>query len=251
MEKVEFVSSANNEEHLERHSASTSLTVGSKALDGTSKDDIAKMLNVTDQTYQSAIEAEGTPGRIVYGFKADKPIGTDAVISAENLMADSIFNIVREPGTRGEAKVKVAIINKKDMPRTSVAHAIYGNYGPTGKAGIYTMIFGDPGEPFPGEHLPKEVNEKAEKYWNGEDGKGGHVFLTTPEELSVAIQKMEEAGLSTTVAESMLNKFKQNSQSPVLKREPSQIASDAKNLGIISLGSNTPVLSMKRGGLGE
>lgn len=149
---------------------------------------------------------------------------------------------MREPGTRGEAKIKVALIRPEDMLLTNVVHGVYGPYGPTGQGGVYTIMFGDPGEPFPRE-LPadadersKAMNQQAEEYWNG---KGGHVFLITPQELDYAIAKMQEAGINTKVAEVYKNKFEHNPVSPIVEETHSQPAKNAIHLGKVSLKPKT------------
>ena len=106
------------------------------------------LLKETDKAYQAAIDEKGTPGRMVFAMEADRPIGTNAVYPIENLDKSTVFSTIREPGTEGEAKIRVALISEKDMPKTNVAQVIMGHYGPTGNAGIYTMIFGDEGMPF-------------------------------------------------------------------------------------------------------
>ena len=235
--QLEFIPAAENEEHLKRHTDSASLTIGSKALSDTSEQDVAAMLQKFDSTYRQMIEREGNPGRVVLGCKTDRWVGTDAVVPAEELKPGAVFKIIREPQTRGEAEIKVALINPADMPKTNVVHAVYGPYGSTGKGGIYTMIYGDPGESFP-RKLPENAsaqeianNKKADAYWNGKDGKGGHVFLTTPQELSLALQKMEAAGLPTITQKTRLKKFMQEPQSPLIKHEPASISREAFNLG--------------------
>ena len=251
MEKLEFLSAADNEEHLVRHSDSASLTIGSKAVNSTTKEDVASILAKTDEAYQEEIEKHGNPGRKVFAVKTDRWVGTDAVVPAEELQENKVFNIVREPGTRGEADIKVALIDAKDMPKTNVVHAIYGPYGPTGKAGIYTMIFGDPGEPFPRD-LPEDadarsvaMNERAKEYWNGKDGKGGHVFLVTPQELEVAIKQMDEHGLDTATAKKMLTEFQKNPSSPIISHKPSEMAKDAIDLGKVYLKPSMQMLNFK------
>lgn len=251
MEKLEFLSAADNEEHLIRHSDSVSLTIGSKAITSTTKEDVSSILTKTDKAYQEEIEKQGNPGRKVFALKTDRWVGTDAVVPAEELQENKIFNIIREPGTRGEADIKVALIDAKDMPKTNVVHAIYGPYGPTGKGGIYTMIFGDPGEPFPRD-LPEDadarlvaMNERAKEYWNGKNGKGGHVFLVTPQELEVAIKQMDENGLDTAEAKKKLADFQKNPISPIISHEPSEMAKDAVNLGKVYLKSALQVSNVK------
>lgn len=251
MEKLEFLPAADNEEHLARHSDSASLTIGSKAIGSTTKEDIASVLSKTDKAYQEEIEKQGNPGRKVFALKTNRWVGTDAVVSAEELQSDKVFNIVREPGTRGEANIKVAIVEAKDMPKTNVVHAIYGPYGPTGKGGIYTMMFGDPGEPFPRD-LPADadehsvaLNEKAKEYWNGKDGKGGHIFLVTPQELTEAIKQMDEHGLDTTEAKKRLEDFQKNPVSPIISHKPSEIAKDALDLGTVYLKPTMQIFNFK------
>ncbi len=251
MEKLEFLSAADNEEHLLRHSDGASLTVGSKAISSTTKEDVASILAKTDKAYQEEIEKHGNPGRKVFAIKTDRWVGTDAVVPAEELQENKIFNIVREPGTRGEANIKVALIDAKDMPKTNVVHAIYGPYGPTGKGGIYTMIFGDPGEPFPRD-LPEDadarlvaMNERAKEYWNGKDGKGAHAFLVTPQELEVAIKQMDENGLDTAEAKKKLADFQKNPTSPIIFHKPSEMAKDAIDLGKVYLKSAMQMSNLK------
>lgn len=133
MEKLEFVAAAENEEHLKRHSDSASKVVGSKSLETTKPEDISVILKQFDDAYEAAIEQYGNPGRQVFAIETDRNVGTDALVSAEELDANKIFSIVREPGTKGEANIKVAIISPQDMPKTNVVHAVYGPYSSTGK----------------------------------------------------------------------------------------------------------------------
>ncbi len=240
MERLNFLPAANNEEHLSRHTAG-SLVAGSKAIRSTTKAYISKMLAIFDQAYESEIEKYGNPGRKVFGIEANCWVGTDGVVPADELQTDKIFNIIREPGTRGEVEVKAAIVDIKDMPKTKIVHAIYGPYGPTGNGGIYTMVFADPGEPFPRE-LPADaddrmiaMNERAKEYWNGKDGKGGHVFLITSEELTEAIKQMDEHGFDTKEARARLDAFQKDPVSPIISHKPTGIAKDAINLGKIKL----------------
>ena len=241
MEKLEFLSAANNEEHLVRHSDVDSLTIGSKVVKPTTKEDIVAILAKTDKAYQEEIEKQGNPGRKVFAVKTDRWVGTDAMVPVEELQSDKIFNVVREPGTRGEANIKVALVEAKDMPKTNVVHAIYGPYGPTGKGGIYTMIFGDPGEPFPADWQSAEQKAKSEEFWNGKNGKGGHAFLVTPQELEVAIKQMDENGLDTVEAKKKLAYFQKNPTSPIISHKPSEMAKDAIDLGKVYL---KPIIQM-------
>lgn len=241
MEKLELLPAAYNEAHLNRHSDVNSMTIGSKVIKPTTKEDIISILAKTDKAYQEEIEMHGNPGRKVFAIKTDRWVGTDAMVPAEELQDDKIFNIVREPGTNGEFNIKVALIEAKDMPKTNVVHAIYGPIREPGKAGIYTMIFGDPGEPFPAEWQSAEQRAKAEEFWNGKDGKGGHVFLVTPQELEVAIKQMGENGLDTAEAKKKLADFQKNPTSPIISHKPSEKAKDAIDLGKVYL---KPVMQM-------
>lgn len=252
MEKLEFLPAADNEEHLNRHSDANSLTIGSKAISSISKQNISQMLEQFDQAYQSLIEKEGNPGRRVFALKTDTMVGTDAIVSADEVAPNKIFTIIREPGTRGEAQIRVALINETDMPKTNVVHAIYGPYGPTGKGGIYTMIFGDPGEPFPREldnnadEGTVALNKKAKEYWNGKDNKSGHIFLVTPQELKEAITQMDEHGISTQTASLRLKMFEKNNSSPLQSHTPTKISTEAQNLGNLTLMKSHHTKSLER-----
>ncbi len=247
MEKLNLLAAAENQEHLERHADSSSLTIGSKALRTTSEEDVKEILAKTDKRYETMIDEQGNPGRQVFGIKTDRWVGTDAVVPVEELEGDRIFKITREPGTRGEADILVAIVDEKDMPKTNVVHAIYGPYGPTGNAGIYTMMFGDPGEPFPrqldetADERTVAFNEQCKEYWYGKDGKGGHVFLATPQEMQVAIEAMREHGLPTQEAEKKLAEFENNPISPIKEHKPTQVSNSVVDLGKIYLKPIVPV----------
>ncbi len=235
LEKLEFVPCAENEEHLARHTDTTSLVVGSKVLEGVSKDDISTISRRFDEAYQALIEEKGNPGRQVFALTTSRPIGTDALVPIENLDPSKVFEIVREPGTRGEAKIKVAIISEKDMPKTNVVHAVYGPYGPTGKGGNYTIMFGDPGAPFPRalpEDAPqaqKDMNKQFKRYWDS------HVFLITPKELEYAIEKMKEHNVPTSTVEARQKFFDHSPTSPIIKEYNSKADENAMNMGSVVL----------------
>ena len=59
MEKLNFVTTDPQDEHLIRHLSPDSLTIGSKLLDRNSHDDVAKILETTDKAYESLIEEPG------------------------------------------------------------------------------------------------------------------------------------------------------------------------------------------------
>ncbi len=218
-----------NEEHLKRHTNPHSLTIGSKILSGVSED-IEYISALFDAEYAKLIEEEGNPGRKIFAIDCKRKMGTDAVVPLDTLQENSAFTIVREPGTRGEAKINVALIDEKDMPKTSIIHAVYGPYGPTGKAGIYTLMFGDPGMPFPKELGPeatkeqKDAEQKNKQYWDS------HVFLVTPKELKKAIEAMKEHGLDTRIAELRLKMFESNPTNPIVKKHQSQMDKSAIHL---------------------
>lgn len=239
MTKLKFEPAAENQEHLNRHSDYKSLNPGSKALETTTPEDIATLLTKSDNAFKQAIEEQGNPGRTVYSSKADRWVGTDAIVPAEELKDGSVFTIVREPGTPYQSEIKVALISPADMPKTNVVHAIYGPKGETG--GIYTMVFGDPGMPFPkkldenADEGYKKFNQKCDEYWNGTDGKGGHIFLVTPDELAEAIKKMQEKDLNTIIASTRLKNFEKKPESPIIHHKPSEIAKDSVYLGKVYL----------------
>ena len=237
-EKLEFVPCAENEEHLARHTNSESLVVGSKATKDVTKADITSISLKFDEAYRSMIEEKGNPGRQIFALTTSKAVGTDPLVPIESLDPSKVFEIVREPGTPGEAKVKVAIVSKEDMPKTNVVHAIYGPYGPTGKGGNYTMMFGDPGEPFPrtlpedASQVQNDINEKAKQYWDT------HVLLITPEELDYAIGKMKEHNIPTATVEMRRKLFEHKPSSPIIVPSHSKVSENAINLGGVILSGN-------------
>ena len=124
------------------------------------------------------------------------------------------------------------------MPKTNVAHVIMGHYGPTGKAGIYTMICGDEGMPMPrpvDENTPPEAvkfNEECQKYWDS------HVFLITPKELKANIAELQAAGVSTTRQETALRAFEaRGGKSPILEPYHAHVSPNAVKLQINSSNS--------------
>ena len=234
-QKLKLAPCADNEEHLKRHTDSSSLVAGSKVLSGISREDIQAISAKMDDQYQDLIEKEGNPGRRVFCLETDREIGTDAIAPIEALDKNSVFTVVREPGTGRDYSINVALISSKDMPKTNIIHGIYGPYGNSGLGGNYTMIFGDPGEPFPmkldenADIRAKLDNRRKEEYWQN------HVFLVTEEELNFAISKMKEAGLSTETAEQRLKHFKENPKSPIVEEFHSLPAKDAMHLGKLKL----------------
>ena len=226
-----------NEEHIKRHTNPNSLTMGSKIIPGVSLEDMEYVSALFDAEYAKLIEKEGNPGRRVFALDCGKAMGTDAVVPLSTLKEGSTFTMVREPGTRGEAKIKVALISEKDMPKTRNIHAVYGPYGPTGKAGVYTIMFGDPGMPFPRELGPDASKEqiqaeaKNKEYWDS------HVFLVTPKELQNAIDAMKEHGMDTKIAELRLKMFERNPENPMIKDYHSEMDRSAIHLPTPTLPS--------------
>lgn len=126
----------------------------------------------------------------------NNPAGTNALYPIENLDKRAVFSTTREPGSDGAAKIKVALIAENDMPTTNVAQVIMGHYGPTGKAGIYTAIFGDEGMPFP-ENIAKRSPDNKEFIAHCQTYWGNHVMLITPKELEADIAELKAQGMST------------------------------------------------------
>lgn len=239
MEKVELVptneTSGYYQEHIAGRHGKGSTSIGSKLLDSVSDDYMLSVLKETDSAYQSAIDEKGTPGRMVFAVQADRPIGTNALLPIENIDNDAVFSTTRDISTRGEAKVLVALISESEMPKTNIAHVIMGHYGPTGKAGIYTMVCGDEGMPMPrpvDENAPLEAikfNEECQKYWDS------HVFLITPKELKANIRELQANGVSTTKQEMFLRAFEaRGEKSPVIKPYQAHISPNAIKIQIRS-----------------
>ncbi len=239
MEKVELIPTNETSEYYQEHVVGRhgkgSTSIGSKLLDNVSDGYILNVLSETDAAYQKAIDEKGKPGRMVFAVQADRPIGTNALLPKENLDSNSVFSTIRDIGTRGEAKVLVALISESEMPKTNIAHVIMGHYGPTGKAGIYTMICGDEGMPMPrpvDENTPPEAvkfNAECQKYWDS------HVFLITPKELKANIAELQANGVSTSKQEMFLRAFEaKGEKSPIEKSYQAYISPSAVKLQIKS-----------------
>lgn len=221
-----FIKAAENKEHLQRHADSGSLTVGSKALPETGQADVAKMLRTFDAAYEAMIAEKGNPGRQEFCLRCDRPVGTDALVAKADLNKGvRPVTITRDIGTPYETDVQVVLIDSKDMPRTDLVYGIYGAYGPTGKAGIYTMVYGDPGKPFPkkleatASEADKARNAECEKYWKA------HVFLCTPDEMRAAISEMSAAGRDVSRQTAALLSFQVRGGASPLKRYRASVPS--------------------------
>ena len=241
MEKVELIPTNETSEYYQEHVAGRhgkdSTSIGSKLLDNVADDYILSILSETDKAYQKAIDEKGKPGRMVFAVQADRPIGTNALLPKENLDESSIFSTIRDIGKKGETEVLVALISEKEMPKTNIVHVIMGNYGP-GKAGIYTMIYGDEAMPMPkpvDENTPPEFvkfNEECKKYWES------HVFLITPKELKANITELQAKGVSTTRQEAALKAFEEKEEkSPVIKSYKAHVSETATKLFVNSPNS--------------
>lgn len=241
MDKLNLLPVEENLSHIARHIDPNSTTLGSKALSDFNEAD--KILAQCQQNYQKRIENEGNPGRVVYAVKTDRPIGTDAIIPTSSLTEEAknkIFTMPRDIGTEAEINVSVAVIEEKDMPKTNVAHVIYGPYGPTGNAGIYTMIFGDEGMPFPNkDRQSPEMLKQCQEYWNN------HIFLVTPKEVKSAVETLQDMGRKAEAAKigTMLKKhdveLKNGTyKSPYNGSYHSQVSPNAEKLNVnLGLGS--------------
>lgn len=245
MKKTDLIRASEKQEHVRKHKENAHV-IGSKALKHVSEQNIHDILSRFEQAYARLIEEKENPGRQEFCLKTSAPVGTDAVISTEDLKDGAAFEVVRDLGTPYAGKVKVALINKKDMPTTNLVHGIYGPYGNSGKAGIYTMTFG-----LPGTELPKELgsdepepaqsfNRECQKFWNGENGRDGHVLLATPDELALTIEQMKQHGLKTKIQELRLEAFFRGGEKSPLKqnRRPPQKSEKAIDLGTVALGGN-------------
>ncbi len=244
MKKKDFIKAAEKKEHLQTH-MQHSRKIGSKALKHISEQNILDILHCFDQAYAKLIDEQGNPGRQEFCLKTNSPVGTDAIVRADEIAEGSAFEVVRGLGTPYAGKVKVALINKKDMPTTNIVHGIYGPYGNSGKAGIYMMTFGQPEVPLPKDLGKNETeqtqifNQECAKFWNGENGKNGHVYLATPDELMSTIAEMKSYGLKTKVLELRLEAFFRGGEKSPLKEEhrPSQKSKNAVDLGMLPLNS--------------
>lgn len=239
MEKVELIPTNETSKYYQEHVAGRhgkgSTSIGSKLLGNVPDVYILNILSEADAAYQNAIDEKGKPGTMVFAVQADRPIGTNALLPKENLYSNSVFSTIRDIGTRCEAKVLVALISESEMPKTNIVHVIMGHYGPTGKAGIYTMIYGDKGMPMPkpvDENTPPEAvkfNAECQKYWDC------HVFLITPKELKANIAELQANEVSTSKQEMFLRAFEaKGEKSPIEKSYQADISPDAIKLPINS-----------------
>lgn len=244
MEKVTLIPTDEKSEYYQEHIAGRhgkdSITIGSKLLGNVPDKYILNLLNYTDKQYQAAIDEKGLPGRMVFAVEADRPVGTNAVFPIENIDENLVFSTIREAGTERAAKIKAVLVSEKDMPTTNVAQVIMGHYGPTGKAGIYTMIFGDEGMPFP-ENIAKrspddkEFIAKCRDYWDS------HVMLVTPKELEANIAELKAQGLPTKSQELALKSFEhRDEKSPIIKPFVAVISPNAVKLQLPKINRVTP-----------
>ena len=193
------------------------------------------LLGRTDKQYQALIDEDWRPGRVVFAVEADRPIGTNAVYPLENIDSSVVFSTIREPGTENGANIKVALISEEDMPKTNIAQVIMGNYVPTGKAGIYTMIFGDEGMSF-AENIVKKDPENVDliadcmKYWRN------HVVLITPEELKANIADLKAKGYPAKAQELALKSFElRGKTNPIVKSYTPEISPSAVKIKMPTL----------------
>ena len=120
------------------------------------------------------------------------------------------------------------------------------------------MTFGQPGTELPkelGSDEPEPAqtfNRECRKFWDGENGKAGHVLLATPDELASTIEQMKKHGLKTKIQELrlelvhrdvehlQLEAFYRGGEKSPLKtnRHPAQKSEKAVDLGTFSLGGN-------------
>ena len=181
------------------------------------------ILNRVDREYQKLIDSEWNPGRRLFAAESKEPIWTNALFPKENLTQESVFlshrDIWNERINNWEGQeILCSLIWSDDMPTTNLVHVIMWPYGPTGKAGIYTMIFWDEWMPFPrnldGAATEKDIeyNEKCREYWDN------HVMLVTPKEIEKIVELKKEHGMSAEVEEKALRDFEEkNKKSPIQK----------------------------------
>ena len=126
------------------------------------------------------------------------------------------------------------------MPTTNVAQVIMGHYGPTGNAGIYTMIFGDEGMPF-AENIAKRSPDDKELIQKCQEYQDTHVFLVTPKELEANIAELKEAGMPTKTQELALKSFEhRHGESPVIKPFIPEISPNAVKLQLPKANGASP-----------
>ena len=128
MQKTDLIKASEKPEHIRKHRGNAHV-IGSKALKHVSEQNTHDILSRFEQAYALMIDERENPGRQEFCLKTSAPVGTDAVINAEDIKDGAAFEVVRDLGTPYAGKVKVALINAKDMPTTNLVHGIYGPYG--------------------------------------------------------------------------------------------------------------------------
>lgn len=250
MDKLNLLSVEENMSHIERHIDPNSTTPGSKALKDFKQAD--EILRQCQDDYRQRIEKEGNPGRIVYAVQTDRPIGTDAVMPLSSLTDDAkgmVFSMPRDIGTDSERNIPAVLIDEKDMPKTNVSHVVYGPYGPTGNAGIYTMMFGDEAMPFPNkERQSPEMMKQCQEYWDN------HVFLVTEKEVKATVKNLRETGrsieaskLDVVLKKHDLEKRKLTYKSPYNGSYRSQLSQNAVKLNV-NLSKSSMMQQSREGG---
>ncbi|MGB0719749.1 MAG: hypothetical protein ACPGRX_04700 [Bdellovibrionales bacterium] len=142
----EYVPLAENAEHVERHFGG-SQTIGSKFHSHHDHPEVNDLVGAIDDIVRDALKnqntKDGNPQREVIELTTSNPVGTDALIETTGR---DFIDVIRGAGTPGQTAVKTVLSDA--IPETNQVSIIAGPYGTTGKAGIYTMFPGDPGEPF-------------------------------------------------------------------------------------------------------
>ena len=251
MAKLKIQPAANRAELLFKHSNCASKEIGPKALSFTKPEDVSKILSAFDEAYKKIIDKEETTERVVFCLHADKSVGTEAVVPYEVVNSASVFEVVKHSGTRFKATIRVALIDKKDMPRTNLIHGFYGPYGDSGEGGFYGMTYGEARLPFPRDLHGDEpaalraFSRKCEAYWRGDKTHKGHVFLATPEELEEILNEMKANKIPVNGQQARLKRFRMRGLSPLKKAYKSEPAADSIDLGKIKLKKSATAATTK------
>lgn len=84
MQKTDLIKASEKPEHIRKHRGNAHV-IGSKALKHVSEQNIHDILSRFEQAYALMIDERENPGRQEFCLKTSAPVGTDAVINAEDI----------------------------------------------------------------------------------------------------------------------------------------------------------------------
>ena len=102
MQKTDLIKASEKPEHIRKHRGNAHV-IGSKALKHVSEQNIHDILSRFEQAYALMIDERENPGRQEFCLKTSAPVGTDAVINAEDIKDGAAFEVVRALCGKGQS----------------------------------------------------------------------------------------------------------------------------------------------------